>query len=68
MRRDVNLMASLIRKGKLFIEEESKRPLLPEDLQFSLSYRVANPHDIKDIVDSPAWAEMRSSGRVYFCR
>jgi hypothetical protein len=68
MRRDINLMAALIREGKLFTEEESNRPLLPEDLPFSLSYRVANPHDIKLFVDSPAWVEMRTSGRVFFYR
>jgi len=68
MRRDIELMASLIREGKLFFEEESKRPLLPEDLQFSLSYRPATPSDIKYFVESPAWTGMLSSGRAFFAR
>jgi len=66
MRRDIELMASLIRTGKLFAEKESNRPLLPEDLPYSLSYREATPSDIKYFVDSPAWFEMLASGRAFF--
>ena len=66
MRRDINLMVALIRQGKLFTEEESKRPLLPEDLPYSLPYREATPSDIKYFVDSPAWFEMLASGRAFF--
>jgi hypothetical protein len=68
MRRDINHMATLIREGILYTEEETNRPLLPEDLPFSLTYRPANVHDIKFFVNSPAWAEMLSSGRVFFYR
>lgn len=68
MRRDIELMAALIREGKLFFEEESKRPLLPEDLQFSLSYRPAKPCDIKHFIDSPAWHGMLLSGKAFFVR
>ena len=66
MRRDIELIAALIRGGKLGIEEESKRPLLKEDLPFSLSYRLATPGDIKYFVHSPAWLEMLLSGRAFF--
>lgn len=66
MRRDINLMMSLIRGKKLCIEEETKRPLLKEDLPFSLSYRRANAHDIKFFVESPVWDELLLSGRAFF--
>lgn len=68
MRRDINRMATLIREGKLYCEVYSKRPLLEDDLPFSLCYRPATPSDIKFFVDSPAWYEMLSSGRAFFAR
>ena len=68
MRRDIELMAVLIREGKLFTEIESKRPLLEYELKDSLTYRQANPGDIKYFVDSPAWLGMLSSGKAFFAR
>lgn len=68
MRRDIELMAALIREGKLFTEVESNRPLLPDELSNSLTYRPANAGDIKNFVDHPAWTEMLLSGKAFFCR
>ena len=68
MRRDIEWMAYLIRTGKLFTEVETNRPLLPEDLPHSLSYREAKASDIKIFVNSPAWAEMLLSGKAFFVR
>lgn len=68
MRRDIELMAALIREGKLYTEVESKRPLLPDELKSSLTYRQAKPSDIKHFVDSPAWHEMLLSGKAFFVR
>ena len=66
MRRDIKLMLALINGNKLCIEEETKRPLLKEDLPFSLSYRRANTHDIKFLVHSPVWTGLLLSGRAFF--
>lgn len=66
MRRDINLMVTLIKNNFLFVEEFSGRPLLPEDLPYSLSYREATVRDIPSIAISRAWNEMLSSGRAFF--
>lgn len=67
MRRDINLMVDLIKKGQLFIEEFSGRPLLPDDLQYTVeTYRPAIKKDIPDIAYQNAWREMLLTGRAFF--
>lgn len=67
MKRTFALLLSLIQHGKLYIEDQTERPLLEEDLESSPApYRPATKHDIPQIVVSPAWYEMLSSGRAFF--
>jgi len=67
MKRPFGLLLSLINHGKLYIEDQTERPLLEDDLESSpAQYRPATKHDIPDIVISPAWYEMLASGRAFF--
>jgi len=67
MSRSIRIMWSLIKSGNLYIEEFSKRPLLPEDLEYSTgNYRQATSRDMKYFADSRAWFEMLASGRAFF--
>lgn len=67
MKKTFELLLSLIKRGKIYIEDQTERPLLIEDLESSpAQYRPATKHDIPNIVISPAWYEMLASGRAFF--
>jgi len=74
MKRTFELMVTLISTRKLFFEifenGQQGRLLLKEDVKSSPAkkMRLAKKRDIPDIIDSPAWFEMLSSGRAFFVR
>lgn len=68
MKRSFELLLSLISKRRIFIEVQTGRPLLKEEVKSSpvKIIKLAHKRDIPNIVDHPAWYAMLSSGDAFF--